>query len=75
MGDNFNTGASDSGYTLQGQMVAEHWARLAVTYEGAIEELRSKVFVGRQGLQVPEGHFSSSVSGCSIKALTPPPVA
>ena len=40
MSDNLDTPASNSGYTSQGQMVAEHWERSAVTYEGAIESLR-----------------------------------
>ena len=34
--------SDNSGYTTQGQLIAEHWTRLAVTYEGAIESLRSK---------------------------------
>lgn len=33
---------SNSGYTEQGQLIAEHWTRSAVTYQGAVESLRSK---------------------------------
>ncbi len=29
-------------YTVQGRKVAEHWSRLAVTYEGALKTLKSK---------------------------------
>ncbi len=32
----------EAGYTPQGRMVTEHWARLAVTYEGAIQSLQSE---------------------------------
>ncbi len=42
MSENDKPSTSDSGYTPQGQMVAEHWTRLAVTFEGAVESLRSK---------------------------------
>ena len=30
------------GQTAQGHMIAEHWARLAITYDGAVAELRSR---------------------------------
>lgn len=42
MSDNSNPAGRGAGYTHQGQLVAANWARLAVTYEGAIESLRSK---------------------------------
>ena len=35
----FKLGAA---YTDQGRRVAEHWSRLAVTYEGAIRALQKK---------------------------------
>ena len=42
MSENDDPPSSDSGSTPQGQMVAEHWTRLGVTFEGAVESLRSK---------------------------------
>ena len=42
MSDHIDSPTSNSGYTQQGQLIAEHWTRLAVTYEGAVESLRSK---------------------------------
>lgn len=36
------TAGSIAGSTSQGQQVAAHWARLALTLDGAIQELRSK---------------------------------
>src|SRR5512134_2456762 len=37
-----NSAASVAGSTVQGQQVAAHWGRLALTLDGAIQELRSK---------------------------------
>ena len=42
MSENDDLSTSDVGYTPQGQLVAEHWTRMAVTFEGAVESLRSK---------------------------------
>ena len=42
MSENSNLSNSNSGYTIQGQMVAAHWTRLAPTYEGALEWLHAK---------------------------------
>ena len=42
MSESTNPATSSSGYTAQGQLIAEHWTKLAVTYQGAVESLRSK---------------------------------
>lgn len=42
MTDDANSPASIAGSTLQGQQVAAHWARLALTLDGAIQTLRSQ---------------------------------
>ena len=42
MSDQIDQQTFDSGCTQQGQLIAEHWTKLAVTYEGAVESLRSK---------------------------------
>ena len=42
MSESTNPARSSSGYTAQGQLIAEHWTKLAVTYQGAVESLRSK---------------------------------
>lgn len=37
-----NEGNAGSGYTDQGRKVADHWSRLAATYEGAIQSLEKR---------------------------------
>lgn len=41
MNDESESTNAVAGYTAQGQMVSAHWSRMAVTYEGALESLRS----------------------------------
>jgi len=42
MSNHVNPPNSNPGYTVQGQMIAKHWTKLAITYEGAVESLRSR---------------------------------
>jgi ubiquinone/menaquinone biosynthesis C-methylase UbiE len=42
MTDDANPAVSLAGFTLQGQQVAAHWARLSLTVDGALHALRSK---------------------------------
>ncbi len=42
MTDESNRPTPSRGFTAQSQLIAEHWAKLAVTFEGAVEVLRSK---------------------------------
>jgi hypothetical protein len=46
MTDDANPSVSMAGSTLQGQQVAAHWARLSLTVDGAIPDVRTHSFGG-----------------------------